>query len=549
MMDGIVTDIWKKYESGVQHHNSKDMYAKTERCHRFYIGDQWYEALLSSADGRVKITPPMVNIIKPVGKYKISMVAQNNMGIVFSDMSGDDGRGRICEALNALAASTWEKAKMDTVAWETIKNAFIAGDHYAYWHDDRDQYGGSIVANLKPSLKCRLINKTNIYFADEQNPNLQEQEYIIISERLPVRTIRRQAKENGIPSEQLELIVSDEETGEQIGESAESEVRTEDGKCVSLLYMCKNGGVVHFGRAVKGVVYQPLRPVEGLDTYPVAGLRWESFIGTARGISGVEAMIPNQTLINRTEAWRSECVKRFAFPKPVYVESAIVNPEDMDVVGAAIKLNFGSAESLRSYVDYISPQHISSDAEKLFAELVSVTREVEGAGDAATGTVDPTRASGEAIKAARDQAAVPLNEQVAAYKQYIEDTAMIWLKLWTAGAVNGLCVEMDGENVSIAYEDLQGMDIDIKIDVTPVDPYSRVAREVLMKELYQSGAITLEEYASTLSDTSSMPKKELQAILGRRKEQINTDALAMPKENTRMEEQAMPLLGGEVIPT
>ena len=37
------------------------------------------------------------------------------------------------------------------------------------------------------------------------------------------------------------------------------------------------------------------------------------------------------------------------------------------------------------------------------------------------GQIDPTQASGTAIIATRDQAALPLNEQVARYRQFVED--------------------------------------------------------------------------------------------------------------------------------
>ena len=45
----------------------------------------------------------------------------------------------------------------------------------------------------------RLIDKTALYLADEQEPNLEEQEWIIIAERVPVENVRRQAKNNGLP--------------------------------------------------------------------------------------------------------------------------------------------------------------------------------------------------------------------------------------------------------------------------------------------------------------------------------------------------------------
>ena len=58
--------------------------------------------------------------------------------------------------------------------------------------------------------------------------------------------------------------------------------------------------------------------------------------------------------------------------------------------------------------------------------------------------MDPTRASGEAIKAARDQSALVLNEQTAAYREMIERLARIWLELWAVYAGEGLAVPLRG---------------------------------------------------------------------------------------------------------
>ncbi|MEG1972823.1 MAG: hypothetical protein RR315_06640, partial [Oscillospiraceae bacterium] len=243
-MDEKITEIWKKYERGVEQHELANMYSEAELNHRFYMGDQWFGA---KTGGREL---PVLNFIKPVGKYKISMIAQNNIAVEYSDISKSPIKADICRQLNRIAEKIWEKSKMDSVAWDTIKNAFITGDHYAYWHDDRNQYGDSIKCNSSPSLKCRLVNNVNIYFSDEQNPNLQEQEYIIISERLPTSAIREIGEKNGLTQEELALIYKDE--GENHGTEENSrEVKTENGKCTSLLYMEKKNGEVSFCRSVR----------------------------------------------------------------------------------------------------------------------------------------------------------------------------------------------------------------------------------------------------------------------------------------------------------
>src|SRR5699024_5876616 len=131
---------------------------------------------------------------------------------------------------------------------------------------------------------------------------------------------------------------------------------------------------------------------------------------------------------------------------------------------------------VNSMVQYLQPAGPGGDAAALEAELLTQSRELEGAGEAATGQVDPTQASGEAIKAARDQSALNLNEQTANFKQFIEDLAQIWYQLWVAYATNGLLIRYTTEDdkqieETIDQEQLQAADINIRIDVSPVDPY------------------------------------------------------------------------------
>ena len=338
------------------------------------------------------------------------------------------------------------------------ENACITGDHYLYCFDERTP-SESVVTDMTPRLKMRLIDKTALYLADEQEPNLEEQEWIIIAERVPVENVRRQAKDNGLPEAEIRRIVSDEADETQLGVTGADEVQTDSGKCTSLLFMRKTDGGVAFCRSTQAVVYQPMQTIRGLDVYPVCGMRWEEKMGSARGVGVVERLIPNQIEVNRTLARRAICVKRYSFPTVVYDQDKLLAPEKLGVVGASIGVKNLNANPVGSFVQYLSPAPISGDAANLQAELVGTSRELEGAGEAATGQVDPTKASGEAIKAARDQSAISLNEQSAAYKQFVEDLAMIWYKLWVAYSVRGLRL---ADGTLLPHAELEALDIDIK---------------------------------------------------------------------------------------
>lgn len=520
--DEQVTKYWRRYEKGKDHHNAISLYSDTEKYHRFYIGDQWH-GLKSS-----KEELPIFNFIKPVGKYKISMVAQNSMGIVYSHMGGN--YPEVIETLNRFAASQWEKSKMDTLAWRTIKRSFIAGTNYLYCFDKDGK------------LQHRLVNTTNVYLADEQNPDLNAQEYIIIDERISVKAARETARAGGVPEEEIALIVSDESTETQIGEKANLEVKGDEGKCNSILYMELTPEGLRFLRSTEKVIYQPEQTIEGLDIYPLVGMQWEEQPGSSRGVSGVKQMIPNQLEVNKTAARRAIAVKRVAYPILAYDSDKVNNPQRLTEAGASIAVKNMGQNPIGQIISYLNPAPISADAEKLQSEFINVTRDLEGAGDAATGQVDPTKASGEAIKAARDQAAVPLNEQIAAYKQFVEDLALMWYKLWVAYRPEGLQVEQEGVTQTIPQEQLRGLDIDIKIDVSPIDPFSKISQEIALERLFQSEAVTFEEYVQALDDSSTVPKAKLEEIIAQRQQ------LAMEQEQSELVQtqqqlaQAMALL-------
>jgi hypothetical protein len=510
-----VTHVWTKYKNGVEHHNKINLYSETTENNNFYSGNQWYDI----KHGSKKMIA--LNFIKPIVKYKTAIIAQNRMISKFSDTNNNSRSEPIIDMLNTFFEKQWEKSKFDSKSWNVIKRACITGNSYVYGYNDIDQ--NTLMGGVTPNFKHQLIETTNIYFSDEQNKNINEQSYIIIAERLPVSKVREIAKENKISSEDIKLITSDE-TNNEDKQEVENEVKTELGKCTSLLYfeMSKEG--LKFCRSVKGVIYIPEQTIQGLDVYPIVGYGWEEEPHNARAVSEVHPLVPAQREVNSTAFRRSEAVNTSAYPVYVYDSNKVVNPEELYITGKNIAIDNLALNPLKSVIDVLQPQKISPDAANLQTEILTTTRDLAGAGDAATGQIDPTKASGESIKAARDQSAVPLNEQISSYKQFIEDISMMWYKMLIAYSDSGIMLPIAQEDGTTAYqqvtqEDLKGLDVDITIDVSPIDPYSRMSREIALTQLFQSGTITFEEYVELLDDTSSVPKADLEKIIKKRVEQ------------------------------
>lgn len=554
------TFIWNYYEKGVDWHNKNRIYSDTEKFYNMFEGRQW-SGIESGNE-----TLSMYNFIQPVCEYKIAMIAMQNMSINYSPLNSGEGQDvyrQACELLNEYAASKWELKKMDSKAWEIVKQACIGGDSYLFFYNK--------------DLDAQIIDRTNIYLSDEQNPDIQKQKYILIYERRFVDDVKEDARANGIPEDQISLIVGDDDTDNLPQNVKDNEVKTGD-KCSCLLYLTKkklpapfaDEYGVYIARSTQTVIYQPEQPNmgmqdgqpvgKGITLYPIVNFLWSTKRYSARGIGEVEPLVNNQINANKLLARRELNAKICGFPKPVYNAQMIGNPEDVDKIGVGIKVN-GNVAKIREAFDYVTAEPMSTDVKALQDELIDRPRNLASAGDYAMGDIDPEKASGAAIVAVKDQQAIATTGTSAAYKQFDEDIAAIWLDTWVAYNPNGLTVEIeqDGQLVEqvIPAEVLQQLKVNIRIDISPTNPYSKFALQQQIDNLVASPIFAdtqlLDEYHDLLEDDNPI-KGKIDDLLDKRNEMMELQQQSeLAKAQQLLAEQSAlieQLLGGEqnVVP-
>ena len=508
MEDKTYTKIWQLYQKCKDYLDKKGLVTKTERNWNFYLGNQW----VGCNTGGEEL--PVLNFIAPVIKYKVAVVSQNSMTAKYSDMDNAADLTQIYDLLNKNFAQSWEKSKMESKTWEIIKNAAIQGDSYCFWEDDRTDRPPKILPN------------TAVLLGDENITDLQEQPYILIRERLEVEAVRRKAKENGIAKKDREMIVGDDNPDTENGVILNKYEVSH--KVTSLLYMTKENGIVKVARSTAQCVYEPLHALEGdvtgLHSYPICAMIWEPQPYNARGMSEVAQMIPNQLEVNKTAARRAITVKLCAFPRIAYDSSTVQNPEDLDTVGKPIEVSGGGAQSVAQQVAYLNATNISSDAKYLQDDLLQMTKDLAGASDYATGNVNPEQASGQAIIAVRDSAQASLNENVARFKQFVEDTALLWFDMWVAYNPEGVAIDTVDETGTritqvITQEELQQLKPTVRVDVSQDNQWTKLSEQQWLDNMFDRQQITLEEYAELAPDNGTVPKGKLRAILAKRAQQ------------------------------
>lgn len=509
------TDLWTLYEQGRNYCRLINMYSDTDKNYRFYNGDQWQGLKVKG------IEPVQLNFIKAIIKYKVGTINSNLWGANFSSENFENKEfrqiaERTCEMLNKKASKIWEHDGLDLKIRKTTKDAAINDEGVMYVDYDID--------NQMP--RNEIISKNDIYFGNENDSDLQRQPYIIIKQRLPVIEVQQMAHDYGVGSEKLDAICGDQDYWEQAGEHAKLE---KDPMCTVITKMYKENGTVHFEKATRYVELKKETDT-GLTLYPVAHMVWEEKEGSARGEGEVRQLIPNQIEVNKTIMRRLITVKQTAYPQKVVNTDKIMNPSAVDEVGGVLKTKGGmSVEDVRNIFATISPAQMSADVEKVQNELIQVTRELAGAGDIATGDVNPESASGKAILAVQQAAQQPLVEQLSALKQFVEDLVRIWLDMFVTYSTEGMTLEdtvpdpMTGEEVielvTIPQTVLQELQATVKVDITPKGAFDKYAQELSLENLLNNGLFNVQRlaelkiYVKLLDDDSVMPKAKLEEAI------------------------------------
>ena len=504
------TPIWALYEKGRNYHRRMNWYEETNRNYNFFMGEQWNGAKLGDVEPVVK------NFIKPIVKYKVSVIHDNLYAVNYSSENYENRAfqkeaSRYCDLLNGYMRRLWEKDKLDYYGRRITKDAAINGEGIIYIHYDKE----------KMTPVHEVLKKVDVYYGNENDDNIQLQPYILIRKRMPVVNAVELALSEGMSESKTEFIIGDTDTFEESGDDAKIEI---DNMVTVVYKMFKKNGTVHYSVATRWC--EIVDEVDtGLTIYPLAHFIWEEKEGSARGEGEVKYLVPNQIEVNRTEVRRVLAVKYQAYPQKIVNVEKVSNPQALNTVGGVIKTYGQAVDDVHKIVGTIQPAQMSPDVVQLQEGLIQVTRELAGAGDTATGQVNPESASGRAILAVQQASQAPMTEQKEAYKNFLEDLAKIDLEYLVVYSENGVNMEetvtdpMTGEEfvqmVNVPQTALQQLQASVKIDITPKGVYDRFAMEQTMENFLMNGFFNpqrvaeFEAYVNALPDDSVAPKQDL----------------------------------------
>lgn len=510
------TKIWVMYDKCVAFARKKGLYSIVDRCNNFYNGDQWEGLLIEG------IEPVVYNFVKPIVNYKTGKITESIRAINYGADNIDNTEFRsvakkVCDLLNQRAARVWEKDKMDHIIKRFVKKSAICGESVIYVsYDEKTK-----------NPKNELLNMVDVYYGNENEPEIQSQPYILIKQRKSVAEVKEIAKLYGVKDKDLDYIIGDDDNIEEAGQDAKDEL---ENMCTIVTKFYRSNGTIWYAKATR---YLDIKEDVDMETtlYPLIHMLWCEKEGSARGEGEVRVLIPNQIETNKTAMRRLLTAKNTAYPQKVYDVDKIQNPDAINTVGGTIEVSGMGVDDVSKAYTTTKPTQMSPDVEKIQNELISTSRELANASDKATGQVNPEDASGRAILAVQQASQQPLTEQNTSLNIACEELARIWFDMWQTYN-EGMQLEniktdpTTGEDtievVEVEPSVLEELRVSVKIDITPKGAYDKYAQEISLENLAKSeyfmNTAWLEDYMSILDNDAVMPKIKIEELVKRRKE-------------------------------
>lgn len=489
---------WKQYEEGRGYKRAIGLYHRVDENERFFRGDQWRGVDAGN------LPTPVFNLIKRIGSYLVSAVLSYKLSVRYVDMGipfvdpSDRTRKReeTLVGLNRVTASRWKKNGMDVCLRQALYDAVLSGDGIFYCCYDPTLPGaGDFVGDIRTTT----LDSVNLFAADMNSDDLQRQEWIILSGRASVESLREEAIACGRSPDEADRIIADRDFEGGAGDYADYELGE---KATYLIRFSRNeDGLVRWEKCTREVVIRSVQT--GMRRYPVAMFHWDTVKNSFHGSSPLSELIQNQKYVNKAYAMLMKHMVDTAFSKVIYDKRLI--PEWSNEVGEAIGVLSGG--DVNGVATTLGVGQMQDGYRELIDSVIENTKELTGATDIVLGEADPTNTS--AIIALREAAEVPLDQIRANLIACIENLAMIWLELYREYFPDAREYALEEQTVRLELSALPIDAISVFVDSGASKRFSQSLLITTLQNLLAAGHITFAEYLERLPDGILIEKDKL----------------------------------------
>lgn len=564
------TDIWKQYNEGLNFQRQMQFSSDFPKYERFKCGDQWPEPTANTKS----LPRPVFNIISMFVSNKKSSVLNNNIKMIYrSNETGDntDEENPLAVEIRAKAVegaekftnyadAVWHELDQDKLNDDAVEDAATNGTGIFHYFWDSSVSGGEI-RPYSGSLRGETIDPLNFFVANPQEEDVQKQEWIIISQRVPVAYVKNIAKTNGVSDEVLQLITPDKDTS---AEGYDTATKEQDGsrKITLLTKYYRKDGIVYFSKSTRNVTVQKdqcLTPgyEEGeklsdnipeemtkdtqhvIKRYPIALFRWQGRKKCIFGRGEVEGIIPNQKVINFTIAMMALSTQDTGWPK-VIVKPGALQQKITNRPGEVLVDHYTSGDGIK----YLNSATFNYGAINLVDKIMDLSRTTSGVTEVSTGETLGANMAASAIIALQNQAKLPIDNIQKRFYRAIKDIGYIWEEFFkTYYDSERLMVinRFDGQQTVSGFTGTAYANIDfsLKVDVGAGSIYSESLGQTTLDKMYDKGDISVDQYIE-LSPDNVMPfKATLKQMRAIQAQQMQEQQIQQPQEQ-QMPQGGMP---------
>lgn len=496
------------YEKGLDYNRQINLTETVKNNENFFIGKQW-EGVESNG-----LPTPQINILKRVTQYVVAVITSDNIKVnatLMANMPGKHDLKLLTQIVNHEFEAIFERNKLPYMVKEYARNAAVDGDGCIHAYFDAKAETGQ---KAKGHIKHELVENTRVFFGNPADRSVQDQPYIIIAQRYPVRNVKLEAKRNKIPNWN-DIYSEDEE------ETHVDSAKWTDGNTTVLTMYWKDDETGHVWcyRYCKQCSIKEPWDTE-LTLYPLVWLNWDYVQDSFHGFGMITPLIPNQIFINKSYAMSMLSMMKDAGGKIIFDKTRIKYWDNR--IGAAI----GVAGGIDNVAKALEVPQMNPQVAQYIQLTTEETEKSQGATAVAMGDSRPDNTS--AIVALTRAAQTPHDITKHNIYNSIEDLARIDLEMMsvyykkryvdrpitTREREAAMFAQQANPDLEIPNEVPEEFDFDIlkdhpfmiKLDVGASSYYSEMAATKTLENLLMNGFITPVQFLERISD-DNMPER------------------------------------------
>ena len=535
------TPAWKDYQNGLAWQRAMGFAEDLPLYVRFKEGDQW-----PPATRRTKNLPrPVFNMIEMFIRAKRAAVL--DQPICMACRPAQSGTvmplaAQGAQSFTEYARQLWKRLGQDELNNTLVDDAATEGTGILHYYWDTAVHG-SAAAPFVGEVRGEALDPLAVIFADPQLREVQKQEWLLISQRLPLEQVRSMARTCGASEAECAALRADSRRPEYDGVR---DVPGDERVTVLTRYFRRNGEV-WFEKSLRESVLQPARPLTPVGStarmrlYPVVLLPWQQRKRCIYGIGEAEGLLPSQKALNYNMAMLLLSVQQTGWPKLITRPNALRQPVTNEPGEILVDHWTGGGDGVR----YLQAPAVNGLAAGLSEKVLELSREISGVSQVTTGDVYRANLAAAAIIAMQNQARTPIRETQRRFWRAVEQVGSIWLEFFRCyySTPRTVTVEQLDENgsslrsISFVGTDYAGIDFEMTVDVGASSEYSEVLSQTTLDKMLEGGFITIDQYVE-LSGPNVVPFRERFKQMRRMQQ---TDASAPAGTQTPLETPAVPL--------